>query len=305
MTLVVGVTSPKSIWLLTDRRLSAPGRTPTDRARKFLMLETTDGRSLIGYSGLGATALGNEPGDWMSRVLRGRNLSVDQSIGVLAQAAKERLIPHIEKMRTNTVRGHVIVATAQVNGKPEVFHVDMHRWPHSKQYSFLHTRYEVPHPLPASPTTPRVIAAGSGAIPLDAHRSWMRPLLRMVRAYDDERVWQWAVARHLAQINQRVAKIVPTVGQRCIVSWFSNRGGGHEFYDGDEIDNTPGDRRIPQISLGVDSLAFMDAIFTPEERMAALQQAEPGRAPTLPPFDIDAINARLGALVMKPDESIE
>ena len=81
MTLVVAVTGSKSIWLLTDRRLSFPSRAAKDDARKMLLLETTDGTALLGYAGLGATALGTEPGDWMARVLRGRNHPLEQSLG--------------------------------------------------------------------------------------------------------------------------------------------------------------------------------------------------------------------------------
>ena len=41
-----------------------------------------------GTAGLGETAQGTEPADWMSAVLRGRRLSLEQSLGVIADASK-------------------------------------------------------------------------------------------------------------------------------------------------------------------------------------------------------------------------
>jgi hypothetical protein len=86
MTLVVTVNGREPIWLLADRRLSYKGRPPKEDGRKVMFLETTDGVATLGYAGLGATALGTEPADWMSAVLRGRNLPLEQSLGILAEA---------------------------------------------------------------------------------------------------------------------------------------------------------------------------------------------------------------------------
>lgn len=88
VTLVLTVNSRESIWLLADRRLSFKARMPRDDARKVMFLETTDGVAILGYAGLGATALGTEPADWMSAVLRGRNLPLEQCLGALAEAMK-------------------------------------------------------------------------------------------------------------------------------------------------------------------------------------------------------------------------
>jgi len=74
VTLVATVNGPETIWLLADRRLTFKSRPPKDDARKVMFLETTDAVAILGYAGLGATALGAEPADWMSAVLRGRNL---------------------------------------------------------------------------------------------------------------------------------------------------------------------------------------------------------------------------------------
>src|ERR1051326_836590 len=77
MTLVIAVTGKRAIWLMTDRRLTDRSGKTEDTARKTLLLGTSDGCALLGYCGLGKTESGTEPGDWMARVLRGRNCPLE------------------------------------------------------------------------------------------------------------------------------------------------------------------------------------------------------------------------------------
>ena len=114
MTLVVAVNSPDTMWLMADRRLTYAGRAPRDDARKITLLDTEDGCAILGYAGLGATSAGTEPSDWMARVLRGRNFTLEQSLATLADAAKRELGRHLSKMTGSPE--HHIVACASVNG---------------------------------------------------------------------------------------------------------------------------------------------------------------------------------------------
>ena len=66
MTLVLSVVGPESVWTVADRRLTDRGRVVREDARKIMFLETTDGVAILAYAGLGATARGTEPADWMS-----------------------------------------------------------------------------------------------------------------------------------------------------------------------------------------------------------------------------------------------
>lgn len=95
MTLVLTVNGRETIWLLADRRLTYKGRPAKEDGRKVMFLETTDGVAILGYAGLGATALGTEPADWISAVLRSRNLPLEQSLGKLAEAIKKQLPRHL------------------------------------------------------------------------------------------------------------------------------------------------------------------------------------------------------------------
>jgi hypothetical protein len=95
MTLVIAVTSRDSIWLVADRRLSWPGGFE-DGAVKQTILETHDGGiALLGYAGLGKTHAGTQPSEWMAALLRGRNLPLDQTLEVLADAVRRELPRHI------------------------------------------------------------------------------------------------------------------------------------------------------------------------------------------------------------------
>jgi len=106
MTLIVAATSPESIWLLADRRISYEHRAPKDDARKIMFLDADDGKAILGYAGLGETAQGTEPADWMSTVLRGRRHFLEQSLGVLADASKRELPPHLRHLRRNGAVAH-------------------------------------------------------------------------------------------------------------------------------------------------------------------------------------------------------
>ena len=140
MTLVVAATSKKSIWLMTDRRLYYHGRKPKDDARKVLVLNSTDGLALLGYAGLGATAMGTEPSDWMAQVLRGRKLPLEQSLSVLAGAVQARLPRHLDSLAGVGAPAHNIIVSAFHNGEPKLYTIDLLRPRGSNAYAFRYTR---------------------------------------------------------------------------------------------------------------------------------------------------------------------
>ena len=115
--MVVSITSKESIWMLADRRISRGEQTVRDDARKILLLNTQDAFALIGYAGLGATNAGTEPSEWMSNVLRGRNLPLESCLGVLADAARAQLPRHL---RAFDIDQHHMLAAAMVDGEPEL-----------------------------------------------------------------------------------------------------------------------------------------------------------------------------------------
>jgi hypothetical protein len=112
VTLVATINGPETIWVLADRRLSSGSRVVREDARKVMFLEATDGVAILGYCGLGATGQGNEPSNWMSAVLRGRNLPLEQSLGVIADAMKEQFPRHMVRMLGHGGPQHNVIVPA-------------------------------------------------------------------------------------------------------------------------------------------------------------------------------------------------
>jgi len=135
VTLILTINGPESIWLLADRRLSAKGRAFRDDARKTMFLETTDGVAILGCAGLGATARGTEPADWMSAVLRGRNLPLERSLDVLAEAMRTQFPRHLDQMPGVGSRpAHRVIATAFLGGEAKLYTINADLAPDQKSY---------------------------------------------------------------------------------------------------------------------------------------------------------------------------
>ncbi len=300
MTLILSVNSPETIWLIADRRLSYKRQIPRDDARKVMFLQTTDGSAILGYAGLGATARGTEPADWMSAVLRGRNLPLEQSLGILTDALRRQFPRHMVGMPGGAA--HCVIIPAFLGGETRLYEIDLLLEPDGRRL-FRYTRHVTDRP-PARPRTPRVAVAGSGATYLAKNKKWMRALLRMVKASDRGQVKPHTVADHLANLNHEVHLVDPTVGPRCIVAW-RNRvggvhgdGGAHQFYSGTTRDaNSPS---LPSIVTGMDIQALVNLQmprFT--KMMEAMRAGQPAQE-----VNSEEINAELARLPYEPDESL-
>lgn len=265
MTLVVTITGAESIWLVADRRLSSSGRKLSDDARKIMTLDTTDGVALLGYAGLGMTALGTEPGVWMSAVLRGRNVPLEKSLEILAGAMKEQLPKHLVQLRAAGAPVHNVIVSAFVGLERRLYSIDMAVAPDNRSFSFSAVRWNQTHPRS---TEARIAVAGSGAAYLNLDRRSIRCLLRIVKANDCGDISDLALADHLAHLNNEVAlrSIDNSVGPRCIVAWRHKRegrrggGGGHQFYTGTARDASS--HSLPTISNGLDVTARADLILS-------------------------------------------
>jgi hypothetical protein len=138
----------------------------------------------------------------------------------------------------------------------------------------------------------------------------MRKLLRVLKAYDQEKVSAETVAKHFATLNQEVSSGLndQTVGQRCVVVWRNKKdgvhdsGGGHQFYTGTIRDILPfGSTDLPIIAVGTDMQALSKVLL---EYWAPKFEAGLKGESTLPQPDKDQINAKLALLPDKPDETL-
>jgi hypothetical protein len=295
MTLIVSVMSNETIWLLADRRLSCTGRQPKDDARKIMFLESTDGVAILGYAGLGATARGTEPSDWMSSVLRGRNMTVETSLNVLAKAAKEQLPRHMRQ-----IPGHNIIVPAFVNNDPRLYTIDVMPARDTAQLT-RHVRN-----VGGRQRLPLFGIGGSGASYLIKNKRWMRPLLRLLKLHARGTLSPRAVADHLAKLNldAHQAMADQSVGPRCIVAWRHSKtsrqggGGAHLCYSG--LDRDHHAISLPTIGNGMDIGAIVKLLWPSTISMTeALKKGEPFS----PPDDAE-LNDKLRLLPSGPDEKL-
>lgn len=280
---------------------------PKEDGRKIMTLDTTDAVALLGYAGLGATPNGTEPSDWMSAVLRGRNLPLEQSLGVLAGALQRQLPRHLMRLPSGVVATHNIVIPAFVGSEARLYSIDLAMAPDRKRSAFRYTRHVV-DPTGARPNrVPRVGLAGSGAHYLSRDKRWIRRLLTLVRASDRKQISAHAVSDHLAGLNYltHVNTADGSVGPRSIVVWRHAKsgvyrgGGAHQFYDG--LSRQPDSGALPTITNGMDLRALVGAMMP--HMLEQFQTLREGQAP----FAIDegAINAALAQLPEHPDENLK
>ena len=293
MTLIVTITRPDTIWLLADRRLSGAGRGPKDDACKVMFLETTDGKAILGYTGVGATGLGNQPADWMARVLHGKNLPLEQSLGVLADEMKKQLPRHMNSM---PAPAHSVFATTFLANKPRLYGIEMFSRDR-RQYFFRYTYFFVDG---NERRPPWLIVGGSGLDTLSKDKVWIPPLLQILRWHDRGQVPTLAVADHLAKLNHQVHLGDKTVGPRCIVAWRHKAGGIHmggssqQLYNGTARDDAS-EIAIPWIVTGHDHRAIIGSIWP--QMLQALKSRTP--------FDGAAMQQALDGLPRKSDENLK
>jgi len=302
MTLVLGVYGPKSIWLLTDRRLSCRGRPHREDARKMMFLEATDGVALLGYAGLGATALGTEPADWMARVVRGRDLPLEKCLGVLADAIQRKFPTHLAALRSP----HHVIVPAFLRKEGRLYSIDLVPPANKDRYLFRYTRHVIDQELKFGHVARRVVVGGSGASVLMADKQkWARELVRIVGAHDHGRVSARAVADYIAGINNRVYLELEkagdcSVGPHSVVAWrLQEGGGGHQFFDRLHRDDNPAAPHLPTVVTGMDLNGILQVMMP-----HMMKNFEAVRLGGPDEMDKDAINAELARLPHTPDETL-
>ena len=300
---VLAVFGHETLWVVADRRLSYShhGRRWTDESgMKIATLDAVDGACVLAYAGLGATARGMQPSDWMANVLRGRgDLTLEQSLGALSDAASSELPRHL---RTTPAGVHFIVAPAFVRDVGRrLYAITNYIEPGSRKHFY---RYEDVRfrPDPSSPA-PRIAGAGTGGMYLSRLEGCLRPLLRAIKANDRGKVSELVVARELAKLNLLAHKGLGdgSVGPRCVVIWRKRIGGGAQlFYSGTDTD--PESAEIPAVAAGWDLRFLLPILAEPLQAHIAKHGLE-FEASTYQ-FDEDETARRIDEMPRAPDEGL-
>jgi len=114
--------------MLTDRRLTFADGSFRDDAIKCVGVDLGSSRALLGYAGLGVTGAGTEFSIWVSNVLRGQRITLDQAMVCLMVTMLRSVHPHLIKER---VRSQVLLAPQFENGLPQIDGVDRVESPES------------------------------------------------------------------------------------------------------------------------------------------------------------------------------
>ncbi|TDW19447.1 hypothetical protein [Kribbella kalugense] len=306
MTLVLTARGRDTLWLVVDRRLSFGGsRPPIDDAMKVMDLDTLDGRGLLAYAGLGATARGTQPSAWMSAVLRGRGgLMLEQALDILSDAATRELPRHLVRTPAGA---HTILIPAFVQGVgARLYAIDNIVDPKTKEHRYRYTRHERPGVVRGS-RAPSVVVAGTGGVYLQSRgEAWVRSLFHLINAHDQGKVSDLLVADQLAALSYEAHHAVRdgSVGPRCIVVWRRRPdarpgpGGGHQAYTG--LGRDANSEGIPTISNGFDVSAITGIMMK-----QILDQFAGGSSPQVAlDLDTDELNRLLGELPEGPDEKL-
>ncbi|WP_319825754.1 hypothetical protein [Thalassovita sp.] len=273
------------------------------------MVEVTDGIAMMGYAGLGATAFGSQPSQWVSNVLRGRHHPLEQMLGIVADAMKREFIPHMDGIRDTQQRRHSFIIPALLKDRHHIYTIDMVHT--NGEYRFRYTRHIMGGALTPLQVTVPIGLAGSGAMPLLRRDHWQRPLLRMVKAYNRKKITGRAVAEHLAQIaySSYLETADGTVGPDCLVVWRNAKGsphkggGAHDFFSHRQC---VGGGSIPGITNGIDMSALVQIMMDEMAPHFEKVNAAWDRGEEPPKFDgrKKEINQRLAQLPSKPDEKL-
>jgi hypothetical protein len=200
MTLVIAATGRESIWIATDRRLSASGKAICDDAVKIMRLERKDEVALLGYSGLGRTSDGTQPSDWMNAVLRDRNEPLVQSLEILGGAIDRQIPKYMLRVPGVGDAAHVVLAPAFVAEKPTLYRLKLDIDAKDKQHSI-----SVEQENEGPPRHARIAIAGSGTRLVK--NSHTRQLARLVSRHEKTKgkLSAFSVAREFAEVIVEVS----------------------------------------------------------------------------------------------------
>jgi hypothetical protein len=281
---------------MADRRLTVANRVLRDDATKICCLDTLNGKAIIGYAGLGATARGMEPSEWVSNSLRGLRVTIEQALEVLVNAAGKALPAHLTGIPQHFQ--HVMLVPAFTKSA------------HLYSIEYQQTGKEISVGLnrliktsSGTSFTPRANAVGSGSRLLSKNPNWHHKVCGLVRAFNNKKISGNVVAEELNAICQSVHLELTgqgdnSVGDRSIVVWrdLQSGGGNHLSYTGTLQDQHSAP--IPTIANGIDISTLAIQMLPHFLKIAPQMEAHRNEGHS----EMDQQHAAMKAFIQKADE---
>jgi hypothetical protein len=96
---------------------------------------------------------------------------------------KREFVPHLRQIRGGATPNHNMVVSAFIGNEHRIYTIDLTLT--KKDIWFRHTQHIMGGALIGMKVAPSFAAAGSGVVALTKERNWQRPLLHLVRAYNE------------------------------------------------------------------------------------------------------------------------
>jgi hypothetical protein len=271
VTLNITIVAPWGVWQCSDHRVTwlrrgRPIKTD-DLSVKHLGVRCRDGSALITYTGLGAVDLAKPDvhiSDWMRRLLRGDNQTVDETLIRIRKAATAELAGPAATAGVN----HTFVVGACLQRRPWVAVISNVRPPLGS-----------PPPLHRFETgaiqadEPRLLVTGDGQRAVSEDD---RVLLRRVTERRPSRPQDYS--QLLAEIHRRAKHsnhpARHTISEGCMTTFMPPSGyplqGKVHWYDSDQSAGIP--RPMPLMVFGIDISEMAKVLI---ENLRAKEAGEP------------------------------
>ncbi len=195
MTLVLASVTRALVLLAVDRRITFDSRAPIDDATKLMRLETTDGKALLGYCGLGRTAMGTEPSAWMSRCLNGLKGPLESLLYKLGTDMASELVPHLRALPPPLRGPHKILIPCWHAARPRLYALGARHNPQAQRFEVKCVRVVDRRSLARDePEAPQLVAVGSGSAAMSRSREWTSQLRRAIRNFRRGRIGEMQTA---------------------------------------------------------------------------------------------------------------
>lgn len=297
MSLTITVVSEAGIWQSSDHRLSNDNGIIPEDTIKHIQMGCTDGKALISYVGIGSVDK-THISDWVRKLLRGSNGTIENNLSIIKETADKRLTPHCKSL----CMPHTFSIGAFVNNEPRIYFITnrLNKSPKivADTFSFRGIRLKNPRG-----SIINIEGIGSSAL----QRKVLKHINRIIKKNWNKPTLNKQVMDYLAFLNKTVARhpdYKNYISEDCLVSYLLRDGtAAHKFYKNEKSTRT---ETIPFIARGFDIKELLDAIGDDmiEDAIRGFEAMKRGEKET-PKLDVSKQDQKLRRADFKPRDELE